>query len=143
MIDENSDLLQKQLSELTEQIVHVIQACNKEKDQLEEEFNSIRNGILIMECRLQTENVRIDSAVLGVGTMMQFQQAVLEELHSGIHVLQEQDNQIVAEATDRFAGIRAELKAQNKKILDNGLQTITVKLPFRLFKNQSGSCLTE
>jgi len=43
--------------------------------------------------------------------MMQFQQSVLEELHSGIHVLREQDNQIVGEAMDLFAGIRSEFEA--------------------------------
>jgi hypothetical protein len=73
------------------------------------------------------EKVRIDSEVLGVGSLMQFQQAVLQELRTGIHVLQEKDNQIVGEATDLFAGIRAQLEPQNKKVLDNGLQTFAVK----------------
>jgi len=68
----NTDLVQKQLSELTQQTVHVIQACNEEKDLLEEDFDSVKNGIIIMESRLQTEKIRIDSEVQGVGSMMQF-----------------------------------------------------------------------
>jgi hypothetical protein len=54
----------------------------------------------IFESRLQTENIRINSKVQGVGSMMQFQQAILEELRSGIHILQGQDIQIVGEVTD-------------------------------------------
>jgi hypothetical protein len=100
MREENSNLVQKQLSELAQQIVHVIEACNDEKDVLKEDFDSMRNGIVIRESRLQTEKIRIDSEVQGVGSMMNFQQAMLGELPSGIQIFQEQDNQIVAEATD-------------------------------------------
>jgi len=106
MTEANTDLVQRQLSELAQQIVHVIQACNEEKDVLEEVFDSLKNGIIIMESRLQTEKVRIDSEVQGVRSMMQFQQGILEEIQLGIHVLQEQDNQIVGEATDLFASIQ-------------------------------------
>jgi len=63
----------KQLSELAQQVVHVIEACNQQKDILEEEFDSIRNGILIMESRLETETVRIDSEVAGVRSVMELQ----------------------------------------------------------------------
>jgi len=73
----NTDLVQRQLSELAQQIVPVILACNKKKDFLEEEFDSLKSGIMIMESRLQTEKVRIDSEVQGVGSMKQFQQAIL------------------------------------------------------------------
>jgi len=111
MVEANTDLVQEQLSELAQQIVHVIQACNEEKEVLEEDFDSIKNGIIIMESRLQMEKVRIDSEVQGVRSVMQFQQAMLEEIRSGIHVLQGQDNQIVGEATELFAGIRQELEA--------------------------------
>jgi hypothetical protein len=128
MTEANSDLVQKQLSELAQQIVHVIEACNEEKDILEEDFDSVRNGILIMESRLQTEKTRIDSEVQGVGSMMNFQQAMLEELRSGIHILQEQDNQIVGEATDLFTGIQAELETQSKMISNNALTTFAQKV---------------
>jgi len=128
MSDPTTDLVQKQLSELVQQIDHVIKACNEEKYILEEDFDTVKNGIVIMESRLQTEKVRIDSELQGVGSMMHFQQAMLEELRSGIHELQGQDNQIVREATDLFAGIRAELEAQGKRITDNGLQVFAQKV---------------
>jgi hypothetical protein len=105
MTEANTDLVQKQLLELDEQIVHGIEACNEEKHILEEDFDSVKNGLLIMESWLPTEKIRINSDVQGVGSLMHVQQAMLEELRSGIHILQEQDNQIVGEARDLFEGI--------------------------------------
>lgn len=123
---EDSDLVQKQLSELAQQVMHVITAYNEQNDLIEEKFHSVRNVILIMESRLQTEKLRIDSEVPGVGSMVQFQQAVLQELRSGIHIRQTQDIQIVHEATDLFAGMCQELDTQSKQIPDNSLQLLGV-----------------
>lgn len=58
-----------------------------------------------MECRLKTEKIRVDSEVQGVASMMNFQQAMLEELRSGIHILPVLDSQRVGEATHLFPGI--------------------------------------
>jgi hypothetical protein len=106
MTEANTDLVPKQLLELAQQIVHVIEACNEEKEVLKEELDSVKNGILIMERRLQTEKVRMDSKILGVGSMGKLQDAMWQELRLGIRILQLQDNQIVGEATDLFNGIR-------------------------------------
>ena len=138
MSEENPDLVQKQLSELAQQIVHVIEACNEEKDILKEDFDSVKNGIMIMESRLQTEKTRIDSEVQGVGSMMNFQQAVLGELRSSIHVLQDQDNQIVAEATDLFTGFKKELEDQGKKLLDLSLQNFANKVATQAIQKTVG-----
>ena len=138
MLEANPDLVQKQLSELAQQIVHVIEACNEEKDILKEDFDSVRNGILIMESRLQTEKTRVDSEVQGVGSMMNFQQAVLGELRSSIHVLQDQDNQIVTEATDLFSGFRKELETLNKKVLDLSLQIFANKVATQAVQKTAG-----
>lgn len=119
--------MQEQLSELALQVMHVIQACNEEKDILQAEFDSVRNGILIMESRLQLEKVRIDCEVSGVGSMMQLLQAVLQDIQSGIHILPNQDNQILSEGTDLFAGICQGLEAQSKRITNNSLQLLVVK----------------
>ena len=108
-------------------MVLVIEACNEEKDILEEEFDSVKNGIVIMESRLQTERTRIDTEISGVDTMARSQEAMLHQLRSGIHVLQSQDNQIVQEATGLFGGLTAELEAQSKRIPDNTLQGLTQK----------------
>jgi len=61
MLKLNTDLVQEQLSELAQQIVHVIEACDEEKDILEEECDSVKNGMVIMESRLQMEKIRTDS----------------------------------------------------------------------------------
>jgi uncharacterized protein YoxC len=70
--------------------------------------------------------------------MMSFQQAMLEELRSGIYILQSQDNPIVGEATDLFAGIKAELEDQNKKIIDNGLQVFAQKVSIQTAQKSIG-----
>ena len=80
-----------------------------------------------MESRLQTEKVRIDSEVSGVGSVMQFQQAMLQGIRSGIHILQKEDNQIVDEATDLFAGLRQEQEALSKRISHNSLRILAVR----------------
>jgi len=127
MSETNPDFVQEQLSELAQQVVHRIQACDEEKGLLEEELDSVRNGILIMESRLQTEKIRIDSKVSGVGSMVNLLQAALQQLCSRIHMLQSQDNQRVSEATDLFAGMRQELEAQSKRISVNSLQVLAIK----------------
>jgi hypothetical protein len=81
-----------------------------------------------MESRLQTENARIISEILGVGTLAHLQGAVLQDFRSGIHILQSQDNWIVAEATDLFNGMRQELESLSKQISDNTLQIVTTKV---------------
>jgi hypothetical protein len=43
MTEAKSDLVHSQLWELTQQILHVIQACNEEKEVLKEEFDLVRN----------------------------------------------------------------------------------------------------
>jgi predicted nucleic acid-binding Zn-ribbon protein len=138
MTEASSDLVQKQLWELAEQIVHVIEACNKEKDVLKEDFDSVRNGILIMESRLQTEKTRIDLEVQEVGSMMNFQQAILEEVRSGIHILQDQDNQIVGEATHLLVGIRMELEAQSKRMTDVSLTNFAQKVSVQAIQKSVG-----
>ena len=80
-----------------------------------------------MESQLQTEKIKIDSEVSGVGFMMPFQKAMLQEIRSGVHILQDQDNQIVKEATDLFAVIRREQEAMSKRISNHSLQILAVK----------------
>jgi len=52
---------------------------------------------------------------------------MLQELRSGIHVLESQNNQIVSEATELFSGMRQELEAISKRISDNTLQLLAAK----------------
>jgi len=122
----STELVQRQLSEFFQQIVHVTEACNKEQDVLEQEFDSVRNAILIMESCHQNEKTQIDSEVPALASMMQFAKGILKEVRLGIHILQEQDNEIVGDATHSFARICWELKVQNKKIIGNELQVFAI-----------------
>jgi hypothetical protein len=49
MTEASTDLVQRPVSELAQQIVHVIEAYNNEKEVLKAEFDSVKNEILIME----------------------------------------------------------------------------------------------
>jgi len=124
VMTEASDLVQSQLSELAQQVMHVIQACNEEKEIIEDDFESVKNNIRILETRIQTERQRIDSDVSGVSFQMEMQQAMLKELRFGIHILQSQDSQIVEEAGQLFQGIRAEMEAMSKRITANSIQLL-------------------
>jgi hypothetical protein len=55
MPDANSNVVQKQLSELPQQVVHIVQACNEEKDILEDESESVKANIEILESRIHTD----------------------------------------------------------------------------------------
>lgn len=60
--------------------------------------------------------------------MAELHDAMLQELRSGIQVLQSQDKQIWSEATDLFARMRQALNAQSKHISDNSLQLLAAKV---------------
>jgi len=72
-----------------------------------------------MESGLQTANIRIDSDILRVGSCVQLQHAMLQEIRSGIHIVQWQDNHIVGEATDLVNEIRQEVVALSKGTSNN------------------------
>lgn len=58
---------------------------------------------------------------------MQFQQAMLQGIRSGIDILQKEDNQIVDQATDLFAGLRQEQEALSTRISHNSLRILAVR----------------
>jgi hypothetical protein len=60
MPDVNSDLVQKQLSELAQQVVHIVQACNEETEILEDEFESVKANIEILESRIHMDKQQVD-----------------------------------------------------------------------------------
>jgi len=99
MVEATQESVKNQSSKVAEQVVQVIQLCNEEKRILEEEFDCVQKGNLIIESKLRTEMVRIDSEVSGVRSMMHLQQVALQALHTGIRILQGCNNWIVSEAT--------------------------------------------
>lgn len=70
---------------------------------------------------------RIDSEVLAVGTAKNLKEVIIQEIWSGIEILQSQDNHLVEEATELVAGIRRELEDHSKQICNNLLQILGVK----------------
>jgi len=71
-----------------------------------------------MESRLQTANIRIDSEILKTGSWVQLQHAMLQEIRSGINIVQSQDNHIVGETTALVNEIRQEVVALSKRTSD-------------------------
>jgi len=120
-------LVQEQLSELPQQIDHVIQACNNENETLEGEFGSVSNTIQTIEVCLTTENHRISTEVSRVGSQMLLQQDVLQEVQMGIKVLEGQDDPIVEDASTMFPAVATELQSLSKRISDNTIQILAVK----------------
>jgi len=55
MSEANSDLVQDQLSELAQHVMHVIRVYNQEKEITEDDFELVKNNIQILETRIQTE----------------------------------------------------------------------------------------
>jgi hypothetical protein len=104
------DPVKQQLQGLTQQMIHIIEACNSEKEIIEEDFLSVHQEIQILEGRIRTERSLIDGEVSGVGGQLLMHQVVLQELRNRINILQGQDNDIVKEATEAFEGISRQIE---------------------------------
>jgi hypothetical protein len=127
MEDASSSLVQKQLSKLAQQVVHIIQACNEEKEVLDDKFESVKADSEILETWIHTDKHRVDADMAAVGTQVQLQEAVLRELRLGVNILQGQDGQIVQEANEIFVTHKKEMEAMSKRITDNATPNLAVK----------------
>jgi len=127
MTNANSNVVQKHLSELAQQVVHIVQACNEEQELLEDEFDSFKANIELLESRIQIDKHRVDSEVAGVGTLVELQQAVSQEIRSGVNILQAQDNQIVEEANSIFEAYTIELESMSERITGCDAQIQSIK----------------
>jgi len=58
---------------------------------------------------------------------MQLQEAVLQEIRSGVNILQAQDNQIVQEANSIFEAHKNELEVMSKRITNCDSQILSIK----------------
>jgi hypothetical protein len=97
-VEINQDPVKQQLEGLTQQMVHIIEACNSEKGIIEEEFLSVNQNLQILEGRIRTDKSLLDQEVSGVGHQLMIQQTILDEIRGGINILNGQDNDIVREA---------------------------------------------
>jgi len=124
--EDNSNWVQSQWWEHTQQVMHVIQACNEEMYLLAEQFESVWSNIDIVKVWLHTQKQRIEFEVFGVGLQMSLPQAALPEIGTGIYILQSQENQIVEEASSLFQRIKVEFAAMSKRITDNTVQILAI-----------------
>jgi len=127
MSDQSSRLVQMQLSELAQEVVHIIQACNEEKEVSDDEIDLVKANIKILETRIYTDQHRADADVAGVATQLQLQEAVSQELRSGVNILQGQDAQIVQQANDICITHKKEMEVMSKRITDNASQILAIK----------------
>jgi len=82
---------------------------------------------MIMESRIQTEKVRINSEVSQVGSIIQPHQAVLQEPCFRVQVLRCQDDERVSRATNLCAGIFQESEVYSEQITDNTLPLLALE----------------
>jgi hypothetical protein len=114
-VEMNQDPVKQQLEGLTQQMVHIIEACNSEKGIIEEEFLSVNQDLQILEGRIRTEKSLLDQEVSGVGHQLMIQQTILDEIRGGINILSGQDNDIVREAKEAFDGITLQMQDMVKQ----------------------------
>jgi hypothetical protein len=100
-----SNPVKAKVQEISLQMVHVVQACNEEKELIEDEFVAVRQDLEMLEMQIFTEKAKLEGEVSGVGSQMLVQQAVINEMRQGISILQKQDNIIIKEAAGIFSGI--------------------------------------
>jgi hypothetical protein len=114
-VEMNQDPVKQQLEGLTQQMVHIIEACNSEKGVIEEEFLSVNQDLQILEGRIRTEKSLLDQEVSGVGPQLMIQQTILDEIRGGINILNGEDNDIVREAKEAFDGITLQIQDMVKQ----------------------------
>jgi polyhydroxyalkanoate synthesis regulator phasin len=107
--------------------MHIVEACNSENGTIKDKFESVRFDLEILEARIPTDEAKFHAEVSGVGSQMRLQQVVLEEIRTGINILQKQDNTIVEEASEVFQGIHRQPANAAKKNFDNTVQLIAIK----------------
>jgi len=145
-VEMNQDPVKQQLEGLTQQMVHIIEACNSEKGIIEEEFQSVNQDIQILEGRIRTEKSLLDSEVSGVGQQLITQQVILDEIRAGINILNGQDNDIVREAKEAFDGITLQIQDMVKQqtshastLMNHKRSLVKIMDDFKLWKNTQQS----
>jgi len=145
-VEMNQDPVKQQLEGLTQQMVHIIEACNSEKGIIEEEFLSVNQDIQILEGRIRTEKSLLDQEVSRVGHQLMIQQTILDEIRGGINILNGQDNDIVREAKEAFDGITLQIQDMVKQqtshastLMNHKRSIIKIIDDFKVWKNSQQS----
>jgi len=145
-VEMNQDPVRQQLEGLSQQMVHIIEACNSEKGIIEEEFLSVNQDIQILEGRIRTEKSLLDQEVSGVGRQLSIQQSILDEIRGGINILNGQDNDIVREAKEAFDGITLQIQDMVKQqtshattLMNHKRSLVKIIDDFKIWKNSQQS----
>lgn len=117
---QEQDQLQSNLQNLTQRMVHVVQACNEENGLLQDEFIAVPYHSEIWETQILTEHAMLDAEVSGVGGQMPIQQVVIKEMRQGITILQKQYYIRITEAREMLQGINKEIHNSQKNQVDKG-----------------------
>ena len=112
--------VQSNLEEMTQQMMPVVQACYEEQAIIEDEFLAVCQDQEILEGRIRTEKAKIEGEVSRVGGQVGLQQAISEEMRTGITILQTQDNIIVQGASSIFQAIYKQIADMISKQTCNG-----------------------
>jgi len=106
--------------QLSQHMLPVVQACNKEKEVIKEGFLLVRSDLDILEGRIRTKQARLEGVVSGVWGKVMIQQAIIDEVRVAITLLQNRHNMIVSEAAGIFQGIQQQISDMVKKLTTNG-----------------------
>jgi len=111
---------QGKLQQITQRMMHVVQACNDKKGIIEDKFVAVQQDLEMLECRIRTEKAKIEGEVSGVGGQVGLPQGIIEEVRAGSSILQTQDDMMVQDASSIFQGIHQYLANKSKKQVENG-----------------------
>lgn len=89
-------------------------------------FESVQWNVEILETRIRTDRSGLDCEVSGVSTQMRLQQAVLQDIGTGITGQKSQDDRIVEARIGLFEGFRQELRFFNRSFSDDAVQIQSV-----------------
>jgi hypothetical protein len=145
-VEMNQDPVKQQLEGLTQQMVHIIEACNSEKGIIKEEFLSVNQDLQILKGRIRTEKSLLDQEVSGVGHQLMIQQTILDEIGGAINILNGQDNDIVREAKEAFDGITLQIQDMVKQqtshastLMNHKRSIVKIIDDFKAWKNSQQS----
>jgi hypothetical protein len=90
-------------------MVRVVETCNEEKVLIEDKFVAVRQILELLATLILMTTGKIECEVSEVGGQMINQQAMINDMHYRISILQKQDHVIVKEASNIVQRIPKEI----------------------------------
>ena len=104
------DTVQVQVNRLDLEMQRLVEACNNEKEAIEEEFEDVRLGCQLFSQQVETEKALGRQILEGHEEQIQVLNAVLKETRTGMNNLQQQNDWVVKEATEEFGVLRGRVE---------------------------------